>query len=856
MGKFEEYLEFSKKNKKEVLKELKTSEKGLTSDKVLYRLNKDGKNIPIPDVKHSKLYFLLSSCKDQFVAILVFLAIINFILGDKLGSLIILVIVLISVLIRYFQEYSVYKFNQTLKSKIYSTCSCIRNGETKTVKIDGVVVGDIVTLNAGSIVPADVYVLESQDLYVDESVFTGETKPIEKYAEDVGETDDIFEISNIILMNSTVVTGRATAVVFNTGLNTYLGSMGKSLKKEKTTTSFDIGMRSVTKLLIMYMIIVSFFVLIIHGAIKGNLNEALLFALSVAVGITPSMLPMIVNVNLTRGSKVLADKKTLVKRIDSIQNLGSMDILCTDKTGTLTENRIILQKYIDINGDIDESILNYAWLNAYYGTGLKNIVDKAIIDYGAKYKLMETLSNFKKIDEIPFDYERRKMSIVVKNGKENLIITKGALEEVIKGCSYVKVNGRIKRITKEMISKVFQIAKEEASTGMQVIALAESNKYPGKNLFTAEHEKGMTFVGFVCFLDPPKNNVDVVIKNLKEYGITTKILTGDNPYATKNVCQVSGIDNKEILTGKDIDKLSDYKLKKMLDRVNVYARLNPLQKERIIKLLREKGHVVGYMGDGVNDAPALKASDVGIAVNSGTSIAKETADIILLEKSLDVVCDGVVEGRKVYGNIIKYMKMALSDDFGDVFSIMIASIFLPFLPLLPIQMLIQDFIYDFSQIGIPYDNVDEDFIKIPRIWSTKGISRFMLIMGIASSIIDVLGFVIFWFVLGYNTPEEAAYFQTAWFIACLVTELCVIINVRTSHKPFIDSNPSPKFKLLIALSLVLTICAPILLHSVPSFNFVVLPLTYYLYLGLMVVIYMVMAAIIKKIYIKKYNEWL
>ena len=560
---------------------------------------------------------------------------------------------------------------------------------------------------------------------------------------------------------------------------------------------------------------------------------------------------------MTRGTKVLAKKKTLVKNINSIQNLGAIDVLCTDKTGTLTEDKIVLQKYIDVNGNEDTSILEYAYLNSYFGTGMKNLVDRAIITYGNEKNVKEIVNDYTKIDEIPFDYTRKRMSVVVKSNKNNgyRMFTKGALEEILKVCTKVKYNGHVNELTPEMVEIVEQKAKEYAVQGMQVIAIASKREYRGVNVFNVSDEANMTFIGFVAFLDPAKKDVKSTLKKLKSIGITTKILTGDNPYAANNICNLVGLENTETLLGTDIDKLSDEELAKKVEEVNVFARMNPLQKERVVKQLKNNGHVVGYMGDGVNDSPSLHIADVGISVNTATDIAKEAADIILLERSLKVIYEGVLEGRRVYGNIIKYMKMALSSDFGDVFSIVIASIFLPFLPLLPIQMLLQDFLYDISQIAIPYDDVDKEFLEKPKKWSTKGISKFMNVMGITSSLIDVLAFLGFWFLFGYNASKET-FFQTAWFVECLISETMIIHYVRTAKRPFIESRANKWLTLGTFGTIIGTILTPILLHNIPSFHFEILPLKYYGFVILLLAIYSVLVEIIKKIYIKKNGEWL
>lgn len=842
------YNELSKKENNTLLKEYNTTLSGLNPSIASARLKENGKNIVIKEENKSPFYFLINSFKDQFIILLIFLAIVNYFLSDLLGSIIILLIATISALIRFVQDYSVYKFNQKLKEKIYNTTTTIRGNIHKEIKIENVVVGDIITLNAGSIIPADLILLETKDLFLNQSVFTGEVNPIEKKAITNKNKDQVFDLDRVCLMGSSVISGKATGLVIKTGPDTYLGKVGKEIKTKKELTAFDKGIKSISSMLIKYMIIISIIIIIVDGLFKQNITEAVMFALSVAVGLTPSMLPMIVNVNLTKGSKSLSKKKTLVKKIESIQNLGAIDILCTDKTGTLTEGTITLQKYIDASGKENNDILEYAYLNSYYGTGIKNIIDKAIITYATSHNI--NIDKYEKIDEIPFDYTRKKQTIAVKRNNKVRTITKGAFEEIIKNCTTIKINKKVEPINNTYINNIKNKAKELAEKGMQVIALSEGNE-----LEPSKYEENMTFIGFVAFLDPPKKDAQDTIKKLNKIGIKTKIITGDNQYATLNICKSAGLNSTNILLGSDIDKLNDEELLTKIEEVDIYARMNPLQKERIVTLYKNNNHVVGYMGDGVNDAPSLAKADVGISVNTATSIAKEASDIIILKQSLTVIYDGVIEGRKVYGNIMKYMKMALSADFGDVFSITIAAIFFPFLPLLPIQMLLQDFIYDISQLALPYDNVDKEFLQKPKKWNTKGISKFMKIMGITSSLIDILAFIIFWFILGYNNVSQASYFQTAWFVTCLATELMIIYSVRSSKNTFMK-DASPYLNTLTIVSLILTILTPIILTKISSFHFEVLPPIFYVYLILLILLYFFIVRIIKKIYIKKYGEWL
>ena len=853
---FESYKLISTKDKNEILKEYNTTDdSGLNSKQVEELLEKNGQNVVVKRENKGPLSFLLKSFNDKFIYILIVLAIIDFVLADKLGAFIIIGIAIVSALIKFVQEYSTYKFNKKLEQNIFTTTTVLRNKKAKEIRIENVVIGDIIELNAGAIIPADVRIIESKDLFLNQSVFTGESVLVEKTTES-REAKEIFSINNICLMGSSVVSGSAKAVVVETGFNTYLGRMSKNLNNKKEKTNFEKGMDGITKLLIRYMIVVSIFVFVIYAFIRHDYIEALLFALSVAVGITPSMLPMIVNVNLTKGTKTLAKKKTLVKNSESIQNLGAIDILCTDKTGTLTKNKITLQKYINVMVEEDLDILKYAFVNSYYGTGIKNLVDRAVIAYGNEHKIRDVLNEYTKVDEIPFDYTRKRMSVVVKYENDYKMITKGAIEEILKCCKNVKYKDQIIELDEKLIKQIEVNANNLSNVGMQVIALAEKKEYPGAENFNSQSETEMTFVGYVAFLDPPKKGVKETIIKLKKAGIKTKILTGDNAYATKNICNIVGLRSDNIISGSQLDEMSDEELKEKIEEVDVFARLNPLQKERVVKLYKENGHVVGYMGDGVNDAPSLQISDVGICVDSATAIAKEASDIILLKKSLDVIYDGVMEGRKVYGNIIKYMKMALSSDFGDVFSIVISSIFLPFLPLLPIQMLIQDFLYDISQVAIPYDDVDKEFLEKPKKWDTSGLGRFMKVMGITSSVIDVLAFLGFWFLFGYNCETKQSWFQTAWFVECLISETMIIHYIRTSKIPFVESRPNKLLLISTIMTIVGTIVTPIILHSVASFNFVILPLKYYAFVLVLLVVYTVLVQIVKKRYIKKYGEWL
>lgn len=845
---YKEYKEYVGKDKQYLLEKFNSKEIGLSSKEVLKRREENGKNIINEEKKKSIFTFLIDSFKDPFIYILIILAVINFLLGDRLGSLIIILLALTSSIIRLVQDYSAYKFDVKLKSKIYTVTTVIRQNVVKEIPTKDVVVGDIIELNAGSIIPSDAILLESKDLFVNQGVFTGESVPVEKKVSQNG--DSLLTMDRILLMNTSVVTGRGKAMVIKTGKNTYLGNISKSTLKNKTLTNFEIGMNAISKTLIQYMLVITVLVFILNSLIHHNILEAFFFAVSVAVGITPSMLPMIVNVNLSKGAKSLAKKDTLVKRSEAIENLGAIDVLCTDKTGTLTKGEIILTLSLDSDFKDSEDVLKYAYINSIYSTGIKNIVDKAIISYAKKRNI--EIDKYEKVDEIPFDYERRKASIVIKDEEEYQMLTKGALIEVIDSCNSIYLNKEIIKLTKKIRDDILTKARELSKKGMQVIALA-SKKYSNSNNIT--DDKGLVFLGVVAFEDPIKPGVKNTIRNLKRVGITTKILTGDNVEATQNICSLAAIPNERVITGEEFSKLDIPEQKKVVEEVSVFARLTPLEKDTIIKLLKENGHVVGYMGDGVNDAPSLIRADVGISVNTATSIAKEASDIILLKKSLKVVYEGVLEGRKVYGNIMKYMKMALSAAFGDVFSVFLASIFLPFLPMLPIQFLLQDLLYDLSQTMIPFDDVDKEFLIVPHKWDTSDLRRFMNIMGVVASAIDIIAFVGFYFFLGFDA-NHVVMFQTAWFIEGVISQTLIVHFVRTAKIPFIESTANKYLLLSTFLCIIASMILPILLAPIPSFHFTYLPLQFYLFVAVLSLLYIVLEEIVKHLYIKKYKRWL
>jgi Mg2+-importing ATPase len=724
----------------------------------------------------------------------------------------------------------------------------------------GLVPGDIVILNAGDLIPADVRIIDSKDLYVSQAVLTGESIPAEKHTNlklhahtHPVNVHDRFNIPNICYMGTNVVSGTATAVVVSTSKDTYFGSLAAEVATTEIQTSFDKGINNVSMMLIKFMLVMTPTVFLINGLTKGDWTEALLFAISIAVGLTPEMLPMVVTTNLAKGAIEMSKKKTVVKHLQAIQNFGAMDILCTDKTGTLTQDKIMLKYYQDANGKESQKVLEYCFMNSFYQSGLQNLLDKAILEHHEYKEKIRT--TYKKIDEIPFDFERRKMSVVVeKKGDGHILICKGAAEEIMNASTKAEINGRHFAMTHGVKAKVRKLEKEFNQQGFRVIGISYKNVPDKKTHYAPTDESELIFLGFLALLDPPKETAAPAIKALHDYGIRIKILTGDNEIVTKKICADVGLDVENILLGDYIDTLTDNQLRQISERVTVFAKLAPMQKARIVKLLREN-HTVGFLGDGINDAPPLKQADVGISVDTAADIAKESADVILLEKSLLVLQDGVIEGRITFGNTMKYLKATTSSNFGNVFSILGSSVLLPFLPMRPIQMLIQNLLYDFSQAAIPTDNVDNEYLKVPRKWDTHGISRFMFILGPVSSVFDYTTFALMWFVFHANSPAMAPLFQTGWFVEGLLTQTLIVHMIRTRKIPILESMASHTLWFTTILIMTIGIALPFspVGHAVGLVN---LPLTYFAFLIWTLIAYCLVMQIVKRLYIKKFNAWI
>lgn len=867
----ERLMDASRTNIEQLYLKMDTSEKGLDENKIELLRDQFGLNEISHEKKDSVGKKLFEAFINPFTIVLFVLGIISLFTDvilvpkdqrDYSSVVIICIMVTISGVLRFVQELRSSKAAEELKAMVHTTVDVERNGR-KEISLQELVPGDIIYLAAGDMIPADVRIIRAKDLFVGQSALTGESEPVEKFGGELSyeETKDNnpLELKNLAFMGTNVISGSALALVITTGDGTYFGEIGKSLTGKKVKTNFDIGVNKVSFLLIKFMAIMVPIVFFLNGFTKGSWLQAFLFALSVAVGITPEMLPMIVTTNLAKGAYAMAKRKTVVKKLDSIQNFGSMDILCTDKTGTLTQDKIILERHLDINGKTDDRVLRHGFLNSYYQTGLKNLMDLAIIDHAIKYGMKELESKYVKVDEIPFDFSRKRMSVVLKDKNSKIqLITKGAIEEMLDISSYVEDDGKVLPLTKEIREKIIKTVNKLNHEGMRVIGIAQKTEKQGREEFTVNDEKDMVLMGYMGFLDPPKETTTKAIKALKDYGVGVKVLTGDNEAVTACVCSQVGIKNKKILLGSEIENMDDSELQKKVEETDIFAKLSPNQKTRIVTSLRENGHTVGFLGDGINDAGAMRAADVGISVDTAVDIAKESADIILLEKDLMVLEGGVLEGRRTFGNIIKYIKMTTSSNFGNMLSVLVASAFLPFLPMLPIQILVLNLIYDISQIVIPWDNMDEDYLKVPRKWDASSIARFMVIFGPTSSIFDITTFLVMWFVYGCNSasnPHLVSLFNTGWFVESLWTQTLIIHMIRTKKIPFIQSRASSPVIAMTVIALIVGTIIPFTALG-GALQMTELSTSYFGILIITVIAYMLLCQLVKKIYIGKYKELL
>ncbi len=842
---------------RELYMELRTSAKGLSTEDAKERLIEVGLNQINAEKPIPAWLMFLHAFKDPFVLVLALLMVVSFATGDYEAALVMAVMISASATISFVQEYRSQKASLELKELIENTCAVTRDGVTKEIPMDEVVPGDIVTLATGDLIPADAVLIWTNDLFVNQSSLTGESMPVEKFVDagiDLEQSLSAIDMNNLVFMGTDVLSGQGTAIILKTGQQTFFGDIAKSATKQRGKTAFETGLTKISKLLLRMVAILFPIVFLINGLTKGDWSAAFFFAIAVAVGLTPEMLPMIVTSNLAKGALSLAKEKVIVKELSAIQNLGSMDVLCTDKTGTITEDRVVLVQHLNPLGEDNQQVLDLAFLNASYQTGWKNLMDIAVINYYEENKRQLPFATVTKMDEIPFDFSRRRLTVVVNADDHQLMITKGAVEEMEKVCSYVEINGEIQPLTEKLRVQMRKINRVLNEQGMRVLTVAVKRDAHREAVYSVADEKEMTLIGFMGFLDPAKKSAATAVQSLHKHGVNVKVLTGDNPIVAKKVCQDVGIEVTDYLLGTDISEMTDQELAQAAETTNLFAKLDPLQKSRIIQALQADGHTVGFMGDGINDAPALRAADVGISVDTAADITKDASSIILLEKSLLVLEHGVIEGRKVFSNMMKYIKITISSNFGNVFSILIASAFLPFLPMLSIQLLVQNLIYDMAQLAIPWDNVDEEELKVPVKWRVRGLLKFTLCIGPVSSIFDVLTFLVMWYVIGANTIGSQSVFQTGWFLVGLVTQTLVVHIVRTKKRPFVSRASLPVF-----LATAVAILAGFAIALTPLngfFEFTVLPNRYWLWFLLITIGYLGVVELAKQVYIRLTDEWL
>ncbi|WP_300490231.1 magnesium-translocating P-type ATPase [Flavobacterium sp.] len=821
---------------------------------------------------------LLSAFINPFIIVLLVLLMISVVMDiilvepgqeDYKTIVVVSVMVILSSLLRFWQEFSSNKAAEELKNMVETTATVLRGTFGKQeVNFKDIVPGDVVYLSAGDMIPADIRILQSKDLFVSQAILTGESLPLEKNETPIMAEDSKspLEFDNSCFMGTNVISGTATAIVIATGKDTYLGKIGKALSGKRPETSFDKGVNKVSWLLIRYMLVMVPLVFVINGITKNNWLDALLFAIAIAVGLTPEMLPMIVTANLAKGAKNMSKRKVIVKRLNAIQNIGAMDILCTDKTGTLTMDKIILERHLNVLGNEDDEVLKWAYFNSFHQTGLKNLLDVAVLEHVELHDYLKVEENYRKVDEIPFDFQRRRMSVILeqKNGKQ-LLICKGAVEELLGLCSHAFYPGENAQIHIEndaivplddsIRATVMQTSKKLNEDGLRVLLVAIKEYDSRSANYSIADENNMVLTGFIGFLDPAKPSAKPAIESLQKLGVSIKVLTGDNDIVTKKICRDVGIPFHQVLLGNEMAQLTDDQLIERLETTSIFAKLNPVQKSRIVTLFQEQGHTVGFMGDGINDAPALRNADVGISVDTAVDIAKESADIILLEKDLMVLRKGVIYGRRTFGNIIKYIKMTTSSNFGNMFSMLGASIFLPFLPMLPIQLLIQNLLYDISQISIPWDRMDDDFLEKPQKWDANSISRFMLYIGPVSSVFDYITFAVLFYVFKANAPEHQHLFQTGWFVEGLLSQVLIVHMIRTRKIPFLQSWATAPVVALTSLVMLIGLLLPFtpFAHSV---NLQPLPLAYFPWLIGILIGYCFLVQFAKERFIRKFGSWL
>ena len=844
----------------EALQRLGVTENGLSDEQVETAREEYGSNILSHRKEAGIVRELLQRCRNPLVIQLLVICVVSLLMGDVRAATVVGAMVLLSVVLAYVQEHRSSKAVEKLNAMVQTNSLVTRGGKEYDIPIAEIVPGEIVILQAGALIPADLRLISAKDFFVSQSSLTGESMPVEKHAEPENVTGrGVIELQNACFQGSNVVSGTARGVVVNTGSKTHFGSIAEKLSGQRAQTSFDKGIAGFTWLMIRFMVVMVAIVFLIVGVTKHDWAEALLFALSVAVGLTPEMLPMIVTVNLSKGAMAMSKKKVIVKRLNSIQNFGAIDILCTDKTGTLTQDRVILEKAVDVTNRDSDDVLRYAYMNSYYQTGLRNLLDRSVLSHSD----LDVERGCKKVDEIPFDFQRKRMSVAVDYQGDHVLICKGAVEDIYKACTHYQIDEEIHLMIDLIKDDLLEEYEELSRDGYRVLGIAYREFPQSKQVFSVADESDLILLGYIAFLDPPKGSAAKALASLKQYGVVTKILTGDNALVTRKICKDVGLDEQEVITGDKLLGLDETQLGELAEKNNVFARLSPSQKENIITALQKRGHVVGYMGDGINDALSMRAADVGISVDTAVDVAKESADIILLEKSLLVLEDGIIEGRKVFSNILKYIRMGASSNFGNMFSVVGGSYFLPFLPMAPIQILLNNLLYDASQVGIPADYVDEEYLRTPRKWNIENIRRFMIFIGPMSSIFDYATFFLMLYFFhcklyshSATTPEMKTYyeslFHTGWFVESILTQTLIVHIIRTNRIPFLQSIASP----LLLLTTIIVMIAGAVLPYLPIgsyFGFVPLPASFWIWIAGFVLCYSVLTHSVKVWFHRKYG---
>ncbi|WP_442754870.1 magnesium-translocating P-type ATPase [Methylocystis sp. JAN1] len=837
-------------------REFDASPGGLDETQAAARLKRYGPNRVAQDAGAGVLRELARHVFNPLNGLLLTLAVASWTLSDRRAAVVISAMVALSVLLAFVQEHRSNAAAARLRAMVRTHASVRRPGAAEDpfveTSLDRIVPGDVIRLTAGDMVPADVRLIAAKDLFLNQSALTGESMPVEKFARALDRANEPLEAENLAFMGSNVVSGYGEALVLFTGSRTFFGAIADKITEAGDTTAFDESVRRFTWLMISFMAAMAPLVFFVNGYFKGDWLGAFLFAISVAVGLTPEMLPMIVTVNLAKGAMAISREKVIVKRLNAIQNFGAMDVLCTDKTGTLTQDRIILKRHLDIYGADSERVLEFAYLNSHFQSGLRNLLDIAVLKQAELEKKLTPRRRFKKIDEIPFDFERRRLSVIVESDDgERLLICKGAVEEIFAAATRFETADAEGALDRSHLETAKQETAALNADGFRVIAVAYKRVASDKTVYAPADERELTLLGYIAFLDPPKDSAAQAVADLRKAGISVKILTGDNEIVTRKVCRDVGLGIDDLLLGADIDAMDDPALAARVSGVTVFAKLSPPQKARVVAALRKNGHVVGYLGDGINDGPALKAGDVGISVDTAVDIARESADIILLEKSLAVLNDGVIEGRKVFANILKYVRMGASSNFGNMFSVLGASVFLPFLPMTPIQILTNNLLYDLSQTAIPTDNVDEEFLARPRKWDIAGIAKFMLYVGPVSSIFDYATFILM--VLVFDAWDKPSLFQTGWFVESLFTQTLIIHVIRTRKIPFVESRASGP---LLLTTIVVCLIGAALPYSpvAPVFGFTPLPLSYWPAMAGFLLGYAILAHLAKTAFFERFED--